>query len=153
MRTIEEIKEVSFEGFQVVSGKLFKNTMRMNQPTITLWYNCISFSKAAMIALNNCERVRIEVNPETKRILLIPVTSSDTDAVHWVKTGKELKPRKIECSGFTSQLFERWDWDKKYVYRAIGRIVSFDKKLLLLFDFSEPQSWLMKGKAMAGFNG
>ena len=64
MRTIEEIKEVSFEGFQVVSGKLFKNTMRMNQPQITLWYNCISFSKAAMIALNSCERVRIEVNPE-----------------------------------------------------------------------------------------
>lgn len=105
--------------------------------------------RAAWLAemLNNCERVRIEVNPKTRCILLIPVTSKDKDAVRWAKTGKEVQPRKIECLAFTSQLFDGWGWDRKRVYRTTGRIVSSDKKIMLLFDFSNPESWPMKEKA------
>ena len=147
MSTIEEIREVSMDGFQVVSGDMFRNFTRLNLPAITLWYNSISFSKASVVMLNNCERVRIEVNPKTRCILLIPVTSKDKDAVRWAKTGKEVQPRKIECLAFTSQLFDGWGWDRKRVYRTTGRIVSSDKKIMLLFDFSNPESWPMKEKA------
>ena len=147
MSTIEEIREVSMDGFQVVSGDMFRSITRLNLPAITLWYNSISFSKASVVMLNNCERVRIEVNPKTRCILLIPVTSKDKDAVRWAKTGKEVQPRKIECLAFTSQLFDGWGWDRKRVYRTTGRIVSSDKKIMLLFDFSNPESWLMKEKA------
>ena len=147
MSTIEEIREVSMDGFQVVSGDMFRSITRLNLPAITLWYNSISFSKASVVMLNNCERVRIEVNPKTRCILLIPVTSKDKDAVRWAKTGKEVQPRKIECLAFTSQLFDGWGWDRKRVYRTTGRIVSSDKKIMLLFDFSNPESWPMKEKA------
>ena len=147
--TIEEIREVSLDGFQVVSGQMFRNITRLNLPALTLWYNSISFSKASVLALNNCERIRIEVNPQTRCILLIPVTTRDKDAVRWAKTGKETQPRKIECLSFTSQLFETWGWEKKNVYRSVGRLVASDKKLMLLFDFSEPETWPMKEKATA----
>lgn len=152
MSTIEEIKEVSMDGFQVVSGDMFRSFTRVNLPAITLWYNSISFSKAALIALNNCERVRIEVNPKTKCILLIPVTAKDKDAVRWAKTGKDMQTRKIECLAFTSQLFDGWGWNKNYVYRSTGRIVSSDKKIMLLFDFSNPENWPTKEKATAAAN-
>ena len=147
--TFEELKEVSLNGFQVVSGDMFRQATRLNLPAITLWYNSISFSKATVTALNNCERIRIEVNPGTRCILLIPVTSKDKDAVRWVKTGKEVQPRKIECLAFTSRLFDGWGWNKKNVYRTTGRIVSSDKKIMLLFNFSDPETWPMKEKATA----
>ena len=134
------------DGFQVVSGDMFRSITRLNLPAITLWYNSISFSKASVVMLNNCERVRIEVNPKTRCILLIPVTSKDKDAVRWAKTGKEVQPRKIECLAFTSQLFDGWGWDRKRVYRTTGRIVSSDKKIMLLFDFSNPDCWMIHKK-------
>ena len=148
MNVYDGIMEISREGFQVVSGETFRKPLRVNMPAITLWYNSISFNKASVTALNSCERIRIEVNPADQRILLIPVTSRDKDAVRWVM-GKELQPRKIECLRFTSQLFESWDWDEGNVYRTIGRIVSSDKKVMLLFDFRDPETWPMKGKATA----
>lgn len=152
MNTIEEIREISMDGFQVVSGDMFRNITRLTLPSITLWYSSISFSKASLVALNNCERIRMEVNPKTRCILLVPVTAKDKDAIRWIKTGKEIHPRKIDCLAFTSQLFDGWGWDQKRVYRTTGRIVSCDKKIMLLFDFSDPENWIMKEKATAKAN-
>ena len=147
MANTEMIPEISREGFQVVSGDMFRHMQRISQPSVTLWYNSISFSKASILALNSCERIRIEVNSKTKCILIVPVTMKDRDNVHWVKNIKDPQARKIECKAFTSQLFDTWGWDRESVYRAVGRIVSSEKKVMLLFDFSEPESWPCKDKA------
>lgn len=136
-----EIQEISREGFQVVSAEMFQCSQRSAAPSMTLWFNSISFNKAALIALNNCERVRIEVNIEKKMILLIPVTAKDKDNVRWMKTGKTPQARRIECSPFTTLLYKNWGWDKEYVYRASGRIVTSDKKVMLLFEFEDKESW------------
>lgn len=109
------IPEISHDGFQVVSGEMFKHMQRISQPSATLWYNSISFSKASVQALNNCERVRIEVNPSTKCLLIVPVTIKDKDNIHWVKNVKDPQARKIECKAFTAQLFETWGWKPDYV--------------------------------------
>ena len=149
MTNNDMIPEISHDGFQVVSGEMFKHMQRISQPSATLWYNSISFSKASVQALNNCERVRIEVNPSTKRLLIVPVTIKDKDNIHWVKNVKDPQARKIECKAFTAQLFETWGWKPDYVYRTTGRVVSVDKKVMLLFDFSEPESWLWKERTKA----
>ena len=143
------LPEIRHEGFQVVSGELFKHMQRLSLPSATLWYSSISFSKASVLALNNCERVRIEVNPNTKCMLIVPVTIKDKDNIHWVKNVKDPRARKIECKAFTSQLFDTWGWKQDYVYRTTGRIVSVDKKVMLLFDFSEPESWPWKERVKA----
>lgn len=149
MTNNDMIPEISHDGFQVVSGEMFKHMQRISQPSATLWYNSISFSKASVQALNNCERVRIEVNPSTKCLLIVPVTIKDKDNIHWVKNVKDPQARKIECKAFTAQLFETWGWKPDYVYRTAGRVVSVDKKVMLLFDFSEPESWLWKERTKA----
>ena len=149
MTEFNAIPEISFEGFQVVSGDLFHHVQRTSLPTITLWNNSISFSKSALVALNSCERVRIEVNTASRGILLIPVTANDKDGVRWVTKIKNPQPRKIECKAFASQLFEVWGWKTNYVYRAIGRVVTADRKIMLLFDFSKPECWPWKEKSKA----
>lgn len=145
----DEIQEISKEGFQVVSGEMFRRVIRLGQPTATIWPNSISFSKASLQALNMCERIRIEVNPAKHRILIVPVTEKDKDNVRWLKTGKDPSARKIECIAFTSQLYESWGWKKDLAYRVVGRIVTAEKKVMLLFDFTVPESWKFRDKGKA----
>ncbi len=144
--TISSIPEVSMDGFQVVSGDMFGNQAHYNVPTITLWYNSVSFSKAAIVALNSCERILIKVNPEKKCILIIPVSSKDKDNVRWLKSGKAPQAKKLDCIQFTSKLYETWGWEKGCCYRATGRLVMSDQKVMLLFDLSAPESWKYKKK-------
>lgn len=135
------IPEISIDGFKVVSGKMFAHLPRKGEPTCTLWNNRISFNMMALQSINSCERVRIEVNPKTKGLLVIPVTIQDKDGVRWVQGADKITPRKIFCREFSSQLYETWKFNLQYVYRAKGKLVSSDKKVMLLFDFSKPENW------------
>ena len=145
----ESIQEISRDGFQVVSGDMFRRAFRVSAPTATIWPNRISFSKAALVALNKCERVRFEVNASKRCMLVVPVTEKDKDNVRWTKNSKDPAVRMIECVAFTSQLYESWHWENELAYRATGRIVSSDKKVMLLFDFSDAESWKYKEKEKA----
>ena len=121
MAAMEEIQEINMDGFQVVSIDMFSHTyQRTDYPAITLWVDHIAFSKSAVDALNRCERVRMEVNPQAKRILLVPVSVKDKDAIRWMTTGKNPHGRKLECKLFAEKLFETWGWNKEYVYKAKG---------------------------------
>ena len=142
MGLLDEVQNINMEGFQVVSADFFNNYQRADAPTITLWINQISFSNAAVNALNNCERVRMEVNSQAKGILLIPVSTKDKDGIKWMITGdKQPHGRKLECRAFTERLFQVWGWDQSRVYKTAGRIVVSDQKVMLFFYFSNPDSW------------
>ncbi len=140
----EEIQEISLSGFKVVSSDFFHGSFRPTLPLLTIWHDSISFSKAAIASLNNCERIRIEVDAPTKRILIVPVSSSDRDAIRWTRLGKTTESRKLDCAGFTKQLYATWEWKSNYVYRGVGRLVTVEKKLMLLFDFNNYEDWELK---------
>ena len=135
------IQEISLDGFQVVSGEMFTNYTRTTNPTVTLWNSSLSFSKAALISLNGCERIRLEINPNTKCLLIVPVTTKDKDNVNWVKGIKEQVPGKMECKRFTAQLYKTWNLNPEFVYRTAGRVVTAKNKVMLLFDFNKAESW------------
>ena len=63
-----EIEEISMDGFQVVSGEYFTRRVAYFSPTCTIWSAGITFNKVALTALNNCERVRIEIHPQKKSV-------------------------------------------------------------------------------------
>lgn len=135
----ESINEISLEGFQVVSGEMFKHIPRKTSPTCTLFPTAVCFSKQSILALNNCEHIRMEVNTEKKSLLVIPVTARDPDGVRWLKSIRDSQARKIECGRFTEKLYQAWGWNPELRYRAEGRLVMADSKLMLLFDFSKPE--------------
>lgn len=147
MTSFDEIQEIDTDGFQVVSGDLFRRAYRTNLPAVTFWPNSISFSKASIVALNACERVRIEVNIQKRCLLIVPVTEKDKDNVRWLKHGKEPSAKKMECLGFTSHLYDSWGWKKDLAYRTVGRIVTMERKVMLLFDFTSPETWQFKDKS------
>ena len=135
------IKEISLEGFKVVSGDMFAHLPRKSEATCTLWPTAMSFSKQALIFLGNCEHIRIEVNAAKKGLLVVPVTTKDRDCVRWIKSIKNPTVRKMECCNCTRQLYETWGLNGELNYRAVGKLVTADNKVMLLFDFSNPESW------------
>ena len=88
MNTVSKIEELNIDGFQIVRADMFAHMPRKSDSTCSLWPTKISFSKLCLEQLNNCEFIRIEVNPKTKYLLLVPVTSQDKDSIRWVKGAK-----------------------------------------------------------------
>ena len=138
---MEKINEISMEGFRVVSSDFFTNMTRTQAPTLTIWDGSIGFCKSDITLLNGCENVLIHINSEARKILIVPTSSSDKDAVRWVKKSHPREGRKISCKKLTDSMFDIWKWDREYIYRTVGRLVTSGNKVMLLFDFSEPECW------------
>lgn len=140
------ILEIKTDGFQVVSADMFRPLARVFTPALTIWPTSLSFSKAAVTALNNCERILIRINQDAKSILIAPVTEKDKDSIRWIKSVEDPQSKKLDCVPFTSQLYKTWEWDYNNVYRASGKLVSVDKKVMLLFDFTSAETWSLNDK-------
>ena len=138
---MEQYNEISMDGFKVVSSDFFYTVSRVSAPTITIWDGSIGFSKQDLILLNSCENVLLQINAADKKILVVPTTSKDKDAIRWVKKTNPLEAKKFSCPKLTDNLYDAWNWDKDYIYRATGRLVTVQNKVMLYFDFSEPEKW------------
>lgn len=109
----------------------------------TVLHNCrnIGFSKQDILLLNSCENIRIHINSAEKKIIVIPTTSNDKDALRWVKKMNPVEARKVSCVKLTDKLYEAWKFDKDYIYRSMGKLVTSGNKVMLLFDFASPEKW------------
>ena len=141
------IKTVTLEGYQIVKGQLFS---RQLEPYMTIWQNCVSFNLPCYTALNKCEFITVYVNKDEHRIMITPSMSKDSDSVRWVKNPEAPKSDHIECTHFARQLLEDWNLDKDCRYKAKGRLVQCEKKVMLLFDFTDSEAW--NGKNMVKEN-
>ena len=138
---MEQYNEISMDGFKVVSSDFFCTVSRVSALTITVWDGSIGFSKQDLLLLNSCENVLMQINAENKKILVVPTSSKDKDAIKWVKKTNPLEAKKFSCPKLTDNLYDAWNWDKDYIYRATGRLVTVQNKVMLYFDFSEPEKW------------
>ena len=145
----KEIESISLSGFQVVKNKYFT---RQNEPIMTLFQTAISFNTAAHDALNRCEYVEMLLNERNRCILIRPVSSvTNNEAIRWQRGKEKPKYTKIECTSFARPIFEKWDLEPKLHYKTVGRLVQCDKKVMLLFDFTEKEVW--EGLKMVKENG
>ena len=49
--------------------------------------------------------------------------------------------RNMESKGFGQMLYEAWNLDSDANYRAKGKLVTMNGKVMMLFDFSKPEIW------------
>ena len=144
-----DIKNISLDGFQLVKCKYFS---RMSEPVMSLFPTAISFSVAAHEALNRCESIEILVNEKKKSILVKPsLSAKDSEAVKWQRGKEKPKYSRIECSIFTKKLYSIWKLDNKMTYKSMGKVVQCDKKVMLLFEFSDAEIW--EGSKLVKENG
>ena len=141
MTQFNPIEEMTLEGFQIVSASMFHHPPRKCEATCTIWPTRISFNKLTLEKLHYCDYIKIQVNPTTKCLLLSPVTSSDKDSIRWMKGEKEKFLRNLESKAFGEQLYQKWGLDADYNYRTVGRLVTVNQKVMILFDFNHPEVW------------
>ena len=130
------IGDINLDGFQVVKGNYFN---RQIEPYMSFRETSISFNVSAYKALNCVSTVHILVNQQSRKILIRPINSDDADSITWLKDIEQLNSKPIECAPFTRPLYEMWRWKSKTRYRAYGKLVKSEKKVMLLFDFSAPE--------------
>ena len=53
----------------------------------------------------------------------------------------------MESRRFGDQIYKSWGLDSDYNYRAVGRLVTANQKVMMLFDFNKAEQW--KSKRMA----
>lgn len=150
MSQFHTIEEMSLDGFQIVNANMFIHIPRNSDPTCTIWPTRISFNKQTLEKLNFCEYVKIQVHPQAKGLLVLPVSSSDKNSIRWIKGTKEKVVRNMESKAFGEQLYQSWGLDPAYNYRTVGRLVSVNQKVMMFFDFRDPEMW--KNKTQEGQN-
>lgn len=133
-----DIKKVSLDGFQVVQRKYFS---RLTEPMMTIWESAVAFNTAAHDVFNNCEAIEIYVNEDARCFAIMPAPSKDKESVKWIRGSKKYKYNRIECTMFARQIFKSWGLDPQYHYRTSGKLVQCDKKLMILFNFSNYEVW------------
>jgi len=131
--------EISLDGFKVVRSTMFCRGPHMMEPMCTIWPFKIIFNKSAIKALNMCDYVRFEVNPDTKGFLVVPCTSKDEDSIKWLKGEKDPQLRNLQSAEFGSQLYKSWNLDETCTYKTAGRLVVVNQKVMLFFDFSRAE--------------
>ena len=132
------IASISLDGFQLVGSQLFSKQI---EPSMTIWASAIGFNMASFTAMNKCEHINIYVNPAERKILIRPSLSKNPEAVKWVKNIEKPSAPHIECTKFTRPIYEEWGFPKENHYRAYGKLVQCDKKVMLMFDFAAAEVW------------
>lgn len=141
MSQFTTLEELSLDGFQIVKADMFAHLPHKGDPTCSIWPTKLSFSKLVLTSLNNCEYVRIEINPTTKCLIVIPVTSTDNNGIRWIKGQKNFTIRNMESKRFGAEIYKIWKLDTNYNYRTVGHLVSCNKKVMMLFDFKDAEVW------------
>ena len=120
------LTDISLEGYQLVRATYFEKFI---DPIMTLWNTSVAFGQGCYTALGNCEFIHIMLNDADHSILIKPTNSKEDEALAWRRSGKEAM--------FSRKLYEKWKLNPAYHYRATGRLVQCDKKLMILFNFKE----------------
>ena len=50
----------------------------------------------------------------------------------------------MESKRFGDLIYDAWGLDPKFNYRANGHLVTVNKKVMMLFDFSDAEHWVTK---------
>lgn len=140
------VEEVLLDGFQLVRRSYFE---KGTEPMLSISNGSLTFNTVCAKALNSCECIQVLVNNKEKKLIITPVTSNESEAVRW-KKGKG-DTFRLDCLTFIKSLFEFWNYDTKLRYRGTGRVVQSNGKIMVLFDFLNPEIW--EGKKMVSKHG
>jgi len=124
----------TYDGYQVVRREFFAH---MYEPSIT-FNNCkLSLNKACLTRLPDVDYVQILVNPEQKKLAVLPSSEDEKDSFLWCSTrGEKRKPRQIICRMFFAKVIQLMGWNPDYRYKMLGKLIQSGSEQLFVFDLT-----------------
>ena len=142
-KSIEELPEFSYDGYQVVRGEFFAHLF---EPSVTMKDEKVSVNMACIRRLPNVEYVQFLVNPTEKKLAVKPCSEDMKDSFRWSSTSEDgkRKPRSISCKIFFAKVMKLMDWNPEYRYKVLGKLVHAGSDYLFVFDLTCAETYLSK---------
>ena len=134
---ILELENFDFEDFQVVRREFFAH---LREPSVTFNECKFQVNMACLTKFPNCDFAQVLVSQEQKILALRPCAEGTKDAYMWcgVSKGKR-KPKAITCKMFFAKIVSLMNWNPKYRYKLLGRLIHSNGEYLLAFDLNAPE--------------
>jgi hypothetical protein len=109
------------------------------KPKVILSYESISFNKACLRLMPDTRYINILIDRSKKRIIVLPVTKHDKDALQWhgISVTGEIKKRVCSAKKFGEKLYEMMQWVKENKYRVLAYYQEIENVRLLVFNLHE----------------
>jgi len=138
---ITEDTTFTFDGYQVVRGEFFAHTF---EPTLTFNDNKIYVNTACVKKLPQIDYVQLLVNPDAKKVAVRPCTEDAKDSFRWCSATSKRSPKQITCRVLYGKLLSLMDWNPKYRYKLLGKLIKSNNELLFVFDLNSPEIFVRK---------
>jgi len=138
---ITEDPSFTFDGYQVVRGEFFAHTF---EPSITFNDNKVYVNTACVKKLPEIEYVQLLVHPEAKKVVVRPCTEDAKDSFRWCSATAKRAPKQITCRVFYAKLLTLMEWNPKYRYKLLGKLIRSNNELLFVFDLNSPEIFVRK---------
>lgn len=140
---IEIIEDPSFtfDGYQVVRGEFFAHIF---EPSLTINDNKIYVNTACVKKLPQIEYVQLLISQEDKKVVIRPCTEDARDSFRWCSATAKRAPKQITCRVFYAKLINLMDWNTKYRYKLLGKLIRSNNELLFVFDLNSPEIFVRK---------
>ena len=134
---ILELENFDFEDFQVVRREFFAH---LREPSVTFNECKFQVNMACLTKFPNCDFAQVLVSQEQKILALRPCAEGTKDAYMWcgVSKGKR-KPKAITCKMFFAKIVSLMNWNPKYRYKLLGRLIHSNGEYLIGFDLNAPE--------------
>ena len=143
-RLADDTTAFSYDGYQVVRAEFFAH---LYEPSVTLNKETVSVNAACLRKLPDFEYVQFLVNPGEKKLAVKPCSEDMKDSFRWCTgDGKKRKPKKITCKIFFAKVMNLMDWDPRYRYKILGKLIRAKDDSLFVFDLSSAEAYHNRAK-------
>ena len=147
-RSADETADFSYDGYQVVRAEFFAH---LYEPSVTLNKETVSVNAACLRKLPGFEYVQFLVNPGEKKLAVKPCSEDMKDSFRWCTgDGKKRKPKKITCKIFFAKVMSLMDWDPRYRYKILGKLIRTKDDSIFVFDLNSAEAYHNRAKGESG---
>lgn len=138
----------TYEGYQVVRGEFFAHLF---EPSVTFKDEKVSVNAACLNRLPNIDYVQFLVNPNEKKLAVKPCSEEAKDSFVWAsKTGQgKRKPKSISCKIFFAKVMNLMDWNPKYRYKILGKLIRTKTDTVFVFDLNGAETYVKRNAGSA----
>lgn len=132
-----ELDGFDFEDFQVVRREFFAH---LREPSVTFNECKFQVNMACLTKFPDCDYAQVLVSQKEKILALRPCAEGTKDAYMWCGVSKgRRKPKAITCKLFFAKIVSMMNWNPKYRYKLLGRLIHSKGEYLIAFDLNAPE--------------
>lgn len=110
----------------------------LKKAAVSFKYKEMTFNTAAIRLFEGTKFILPIVNKNKKRLAVIMCSEEESSSVEWARKKKDVwVNKKITSLEFVENIYSLMEWDRNCRYKVLGRVVTSNRGLILVFDLVE----------------